>query len=262
MIECSMPSDWRSLQQRVARILNECGLEVEVEKNVDTVRGSVNIDVHAVDRTHRPVTLYLCECKHWRTAVPKTIVHAFRTVIADYGANWGLIISSAGFQSGAFEAAHNSNVRLVTWAEFQDLFEDRWVEHCLAPRLRNETDPLVEYTEPINSRVFRKADQLDEAGQKRFTDLREKYRDIAFLAVLWSIHHSLWLGGDKLKQPDKPLKPSLPLRKNAQSRHLSEIKVLPEDILDAACLRDFVEALCKHIRQGIAEFDEVFGGRA
>src|SRR5437867_12838451 len=121
------PTDWRDLQRQVSLILTECGLKSETDKKIKTVRGEVNIDVYAEDPDSHPPTTYLCECKHWQSAVPKTIVHAFRTVINDYGPNWGFIISSAGFQSGAYQAAASSNVRLLTWEAFQDLFMERWI---------------------------------------------------------------------------------------------------------------------------------------
>jgi len=260
MIESSMPSDWRDLQNRVARILVECGFEVEVEKSIQVARGCVEVDVHATDRGHRPVTTYLYECKHWQRAVPKAVVHAFRTVVADYGANWGLVVSSGGFQSGAFEAAENTNVRLVDWSEFQELYEDRWIEHCLVPRLREEAEPLVDYTEPINTRVFRKANQFDEAHQRRFVELRELYVGIAFLALPLYLGTSTWVA--KLRRPDGPLKLDLPLREVLGAHPPPGADRLPQDLLDADCLREFVDVLCRHLCEGVAAFDEVFGGRA
>ena len=96
MINRSDPNDWRDLQTQTNQILRECGFESEVEKNVETVRGTVNIDVYARDSSRIPSLVYLCECKYWRSAVPQTVIHAFRTIVADYGANWGFIISTVG----------------------------------------------------------------------------------------------------------------------------------------------------------------------
>lgn len=252
MINRSTPKDWRDLQRQVNEIFQECGLKSKIEKEIQTVRGTVNVDVYAEDLSSQPATIYLCECKHWQSAVPKGVVHAFRTVIADYGANWGFIISSAGFQSGAFEAATNSAVRLLTWDEFQELFVDRWIENYMMPRLREEVDALVEYTEPINTRIFRKADELDEHSQQLFIQLREKYADLAFLAL------HFYLPSPMLKSR----RPDLPLRKVIQNRKDSGMTNLPDELLDATCLRDFVDIICRHAREGIGAFDQVFGGRA
>lgn len=71
MIEREPGTDWRDLQRRVAAILQECGLHTEVGKSVTTARGTVVIDVWALDRTTTPPALYFCECKRWSTAVPQ-----------------------------------------------------------------------------------------------------------------------------------------------------------------------------------------------
>ena len=109
MIEYRPPVTWKELQKLVAQILRESGVETAVERTIETARGEVEIDVWAHDDSAAPPQTYLIECKHWRKAVPKTIVHAFRTVVGDSGANWGAIVSSAGYQRGAVEAARYSN---------------------------------------------------------------------------------------------------------------------------------------------------------
>jgi len=246
------PADWKDLQRQVNEIFQRSGLNSETDKKISTVRGSVNIDVYAEDSTSQPTTIYLCECKYWKSNVPKTVVHALRTVVQDYGANWGFIISSAGFQSGAYEAAANSTVRLLTWDDFQKLFLDRWIRNYMIPRLREEVDPLVEYTEPINSRVFRKADKLTTEKQQLFKQLRQKYMSLGFLALRFIIAE---FAGEMVNMPN------LPLRRNIRDFRAVQTN-LPDDLLDAIYLRDFVDILCRHAQEGIAAFDQVFGERA
>lgn len=246
------PADWKDLQRQVNEIFQRSGLNSETDKKISTVRGSVNIDVYAEDSTSQPTTIYLCECKYWKSNVPKTVVHALRTVVQDYGANWGFIISSAGFQSGAYEAAANSTVRLLTWDDFQKLFLDRWIRNYMIPRLREEVDPLVEYTEPINSRIFRKAGRLARKKQELFEQLRQKYESLGFFAVYF-------LASEFTGQNVHLL--SLPLRENI--RNLKAVQTnLPDELLDATYLRDFVDILCRLAKEGIAAFDKVFGERA
>lgn len=250
-IDRENPNTWQDLQQQVHQILNECGFESEVEKRLDTVRGTVTIDVYARDPSSQPPVVYLCECKHWHSRVPQGVVHSFRTVVTDYGANWGFIISSNGFQSGAHEAAANSNVKLLTWNEFQTVFADKWVEEYMIPHLHNVTDPLVEYIEPINSRIFRKAARLSKDLQKRFIELRERWDTLGFLAQRLFI--GIGFFGEAL--PQLPLRPS-----NGATPRLYE--KLPDEVIDAACLRDFLDSICTLAVRGIAEFDELFGERA
>ncbi len=98
------PIDWRDLQKKVAGILSEIGYDCEIEKEIKTTRESINIDVYAVNNKDIPVSNILCECKHWNSSIPKTIIHSFRTAVTDFGANHGIIVSKVGFQSGAYDA--------------------------------------------------------------------------------------------------------------------------------------------------------------
>ena len=96
------------------------------------------------------------------------------------------LISSAGFQSGAQEAAAYSNVKLVTWFEFQQLFAERWYQAFMAPTLVKEGNALREYTEPINSRIDRKANALSPDRFERFRQLQGRYADPSIsLWLIW-----------------------------------------------------------------------------
>lgn len=251
-INQSSPRDWQDLQKQVKKIFEECGLKAEIVKEIRTVRGSVKVDVYAIDSSNQPSITYLCECKYWKSSVPKSVVHAFRTVVGDYGANWGFIISSKGFQSGAFEAASKSNIQLLTWSQFQDLFVERWIEKYMIPQIQKETTALIEYTEPINSRIFRKADQLDDKSLQCFHKLRNNYADLAFLALLINTSEFRLF---------KFRSANLPLRKTLSKNELSKTSI-PSEILDATCLREVTDCIIKHTRKGVAAFDQLFGGRA
>jgi hypothetical protein len=127
---------------------------------------TVKVDVLAGDPSATPPATYICEFKHWQSAVSQDVIHAFRTVVADAGAHRGFVVSSNGFGSGAYEAAEHSNVDLVTWQEFQRLFVDRWSHTFMAPSLLKEGNALHEYTEPINSRIACKASALSPYRQE------------------------------------------------------------------------------------------------
>jgi restriction system protein len=250
LIEGDEPASWRALEARIAQLLGECGYDVEVQKSVPLARGDVNVDVWADD--HRsPPNVIAVECKHWKTAATKNVVHAFRSVVADSGANTGIIVSTAGFQSGAVDAAAYSNVRLATWAEFQEIFVERWYKAYMAPRLRKEAGRLIEYTEPINSRVSRNAYALDDERYKQFMRLREKYFGLAmaFLPTYMEIPG----------RSAGSTRPELPLRERMTT---GEVGYIPTPVLDALQLRPFLEAVTEAYRVAITEFDQVFGGRA
>lgn len=128
MITSQIPKTWKNLQAKVGEILEECGFKVEIEKNVQSVRGAVEIDVYAIEEIDGRKYSVLCECKYkyWKTNIPQTIIHAFRTVVNDTGSNVGYIITTSKFQSGAKESVTKTNVELLTWNEFQSLFFDSW----------------------------------------------------------------------------------------------------------------------------------------
>jgi restriction system protein len=250
LIDRDPPGSWQDLEARVANVLADCGYDVEVQKNVPLVRGDVDVDVWADDHSVPP-NVIIVECKHWVTPATKSVVHAFRSVVGDSGANTGLLVSTAGFQSGAVAAAQYSNVRLINWVQFQELFASRWLRTYMAPLLQKEVDPLIEYTEPINSRIFRKADALSEERRERFKQLRDKYfgLGLALLPLFFD------LPGQSIEDAFS----ALPLRSSLIEGRLDS---LPAAVLDAPALRPLTEALCDAFREAISEFDEVFGERA
>jgi len=249
LIEDSAPPHWRELQEATARILSECGLNARTDVPIRLARGSVSVDVLAEDLESIPPAVYLCECKLWKANISQDIVHAFRTVVSDSGANAGFLISSSGFQSGTFEAATFSNVRLLTWPQFQDAFVDRWFRAFMAPLLRDAENACVEYTEPINSRIQMKEAALSKSRQEQYHRLRETYAPpIGALMIAWSD----FMNG---------FPPELPLRSRLRPGGASSIN-LPNDILDAAALRPLMSGVMAFYEQVAREFDQVFGGRA
>ncbi|MCK1656746.1 restriction endonuclease [Bradyrhizobium sp. 151] len=166
-------------------MLAECGFAVEVENKVKLVRGQAEIDVYAGETLKGQKYIILCECKYWKAAIPQTVVHAFRTVVADVGAHKGYIISSSGFQSGSREAAGQTNVELVTWGQFKAAFEATWMESCFTPVMTELLDPLMTYSEPVLPQWF---PQLPEADQKEFMALKKIYDPLGWFAMTVSTY--------------------------------------------------------------------------
>lgn len=193
MTRRATPDDWRDLQRQVATILSDAGMAVETEKTVQTARGHVEVDVHAEDRLRGRRYVVAVECKHWRARVPQTVIHAFRTVVSEMGANAGYLVSSSGFQSGAMTAAELTNVRLVTWEEFQAEFasdDQRRVNELLGLLTRSSMRLIAEqsFYAPWPDRITTPLDFLvqerDEA-EHRFADplLEERRRELIDAAV-------------------------------------------------------------------------------
>lgn len=260
-IEEDAPASWRELQERVARILRESGVTASVEKRIQTARGEVSVDVWAHDSAATPTQTYLVECKRWQARVPQAVVHGFRTVVGDSGANWGAIISCAGFQKGALAAAEYSNVRLLTWDEFQDLFAERWFSQYFVRQVANTTGALIEYTEPANSRVFRKADSLSTDQRQVFQGLRKAH---FALGAFCSLITAEALGAFRLIMgEDAAISiPRLPLRSSLSWRLDTIVPALPAPILDADSYRGLLQSVTTEAAKAVAQFDAAFGERA
>lgn len=239
----TIPVDWRDLQNQVARILSECSMRVEIEKDITTSRDTVNVDVLALDNTRKPSTIYLCECKYWRSAVPKTVVHAFRTVVNDYGANGGFIISSNGFQQGAYTAAQYTNIQLLTWEEFEALFVDKWYEAYFKRSLSKAMYTIVDIGDArINLCAALRLHTSSPNLRRQLKALRNKYEPLAELAS--SLCDS---------EP-----PTLPLQKVIDTEGVQNEEVpYPRDILAAETLRDLLAVYTSHFTQIAQEFEEL-----
>lgn len=67
---------------------------------------------------------WIVECKHWKTRVSKLHVLALREIVADLGADRGILLSESGFQSGALEAATLTNVQVTSLAQLSIFSEN------------------------------------------------------------------------------------------------------------------------------------------
>ena len=74
MIEDPEPNDWKILQDGVCRIFNEIGLKAETNKEVATPRGTVHLDVFAVDPGSVDKIQYIVECKNWNSSIPQSVI--------------------------------------------------------------------------------------------------------------------------------------------------------------------------------------------
>jgi hypothetical protein len=163
-------------------ILEDVGFETTIQKTIATARGKVEIDVFA-KRDNPSSMVILSECKYWNRPVPKSAVHAFSKVIQDYGANVGYIISKMGFNAGAYDAANFTNIQLLTWEEFKDIFEVEWLKG-ISTRVRDEFRLLMDCTEPlIATSVFKLLDALPKGKALEFGRLRKKFAELGSLTT-------------------------------------------------------------------------------
>lgn len=184
------PTDWEDLQNKVAQLFEECGCEVSVGITVELVRGAKEIDVYVRDGLTAPPSQYLCECKFWSRAIPQEVIHSFRTVVADYGANRGYIISRVGFQAGAYEAVRNTNIDLVTFQELEAIFFPRW-KVAMGKKFMPFADRLFPYWDFPGKRPQKQWGPQDVARQ---AELIEAYLPLIHLGPLEEMGGFEWRG--------------------------------------------------------------------
>ena len=162
--------EWYQFQEQIKEHFISIGADAETNVSIPGVRTNHDIDVYVATKYLGEDITWLVEAKHWKTKVNKSQVLAFRTIVEDIGADRGFIVSTAGFQSGALEAAQNTNVKLKTFDEMKEetrgmvegeilkthlkrlmLIEDRYWAHSKPLRieygLRHDiTDYSMEFT--------------------------------------------------------------------------------------------------------------------
>jgi hypothetical protein len=234
------PENWQQLQEWCAQILLECGWEAETEVTVDLVRGQAEIDVLATETIRGREYKTLIECKNWANRVPQHVVHSFRTVVADVGANVGYIVSRAGFQSGAYQAAEHTNVKLLTWHEFQEIFEQQWYWEFLTRYVVEHLEPLGDYLEPIPAMV-RWDKYLDQESLERLKQLYQEHQPLSVLIMSLTPYIGMLNGQSKRLE--------LPLGNSA--KYYSS---LPESICEKTGYREFIAELEEYCTPILNEF--------
>jgi restriction system protein len=242
-IYSSEPSDWRDLQDKTAKIYADLGYETTIEKDIQTARGIVNVDVFCTKSYSYLIDINIVECKHWTNPVPKTIVHAFRSVITDSGANTGYIISRSGFQSGAFEAAQNSNIKLLTFDDFQTAFRTRWLD-AVIDRIEEVGYPLRKYCDPMETFAAREYDQLSEERQTQISQMMRKYYNISMNSMRL-LYKDVMSGKLMLEYIDE--------------RIIENCKDFPG--MKINCLMDYFNIMHDTCVRTVNEFDEAYGKR-
>lgn len=114
-----MATSWQEYQEEVAEFFRDLGVDVTTNARRQGVRTTHDIDVFV--RSHHVGfdVVWLVECKCWSTPVNKLHVLGLRQIVADLGADRGILLCETGFQSGALEAAKLTNVHLTSLTELR-----------------------------------------------------------------------------------------------------------------------------------------------
>jgi Restriction endonuclease len=232
------PDGWEELEALVADILAEAGLTTQRQLTLRLPRGAVTVDVMVEETIDNIVFRTICECKNWRTNIPQDVVHGFRTVIQESGAHRGYIISRIGFQSGAIEAAKSTNIDLVTFPQFQELYFDKWINKRLWT-IEKEVGAINTYYEPFGIPGISRVD--DEQHELAYVEVHKKFLFVGCILPLFSPYSRM-----VRKSPTV----ALPIDVTGLEKQGVSI---PEDLKAATTYREFFELLVGYARTGLTE---------
>jgi len=106
--------DWKKYQEDAAEYFRSLGMTAHTDQAVRGARSSHDVDVLVTSHYLGFDITWIIECKHWKTPVNKLHVLALREIVADVGADRGILLSESGFQSGAIEAANLTNIQVTS----------------------------------------------------------------------------------------------------------------------------------------------------
>jgi len=238
LITDKVPQNGSQLEELVTAILNECKMKAQRHVSLRLPRGSVVVDVLAEEAVDGIAHRTIVECKNWSTNVSKDIVHAFRTVMHEAGANRGYIVSRVGFQKGAKEAAEATNIELVTFMEFQNIYFDKWFKNRIWA-LENKIGDFNTYYEPLGPPGYSQLGNDDERAA--YDVVWEKYRFAGAMLQPFSPYLRI-LGPFPI--------PSLPF--DVSDLEKNGVKV-PNNIKAATAYREFFEILERYAKIGLEE---------
>ena len=104
---------------KYGRFFRSLGFEAVVEKEISGARGKHKIDVFVTPCIQGLQLKWVVECKCWESNVTKEKVLALLSIVYDIGADRGFLLSEKGFQSGAIQSSHNSNIVLSSLADLK-----------------------------------------------------------------------------------------------------------------------------------------------
>jgi len=243
MITSKEPDSWQDLQNQVARVLEECGFEVDVEKKIETVRGEVELDVYAEEVIKGRKYSIAVECKNWSNNIPQHVVHSFRTVVADLGINAGYIVAKTGFQSGAFSAADLTNIELLTWSDFQAQFFESWYETYFTNMVAEKLDGLITYSEPFLPPWF---EAMKENDKNLYLGYKQQFD------VFGMVMQSMGPWSRTLKPNEIAELPLIGRLAPGKERN-----TIPDEILNESYYREFLDRAIQYGEYAVSKFREL-----
>jgi restriction system protein len=244
-ITSKVPNTWKNLQVMVGQILEECGMTVEVEKKVASVRGTVEIDVYAEEEINGRTYSIICECKYWKNSIPQNVIHGLRTVLNDLGCNIGYVITTSKFQSGSIQAVEKTNLVLMTWESFQDAFFESWyAKHFY--QIMNKALAM-----PFDYLIVPWFDDLSKEDKKKYNQIRN------MLLLINEIESNFPMPFLKEYGVSYSDLPKLPLKGNMFESSDYEYIDLPDNLVSETSYQEFLAIFVSFGKKVISDFQEL-----
>lgn len=241
-ITSKVPDTWENLQVMIGQILEECGMTVEVEKKVTSVRGTVEIDVYAEEEINGRKYSIVCECKYWKNSIPQNVIHGLRTVLNDLGCNIGYVVTTSKFQSGSVQAAEKTNLVLMTWEDFQDAFFESWyAKHFYQVMNKALAMPFDYLTVPW-------FDDLSKEDKKQYNQIRNT---LLLIDEIKSNFPMPFLKEYGVRYSELP---ELPLKGNMFESSDYEYVDLPSNLVDESSYQEFLAIFISFGEKVISNF--------
>ncbi len=161
-------SAWHQYQENVASFFRSIGYTAVVDARVKGVRSGEDIDVLVTFEQHGLKTTWIIECKHVGRNVEKAEVQILKTLVAELGADRGIILSEKGFQKGAYDAVDMTNITLTSLASLRTMAQGKFIY-----------DRIQGYAHALNRIRFRAEDLL---GWATFQQCDPAETDFGFIA--------------------------------------------------------------------------------
>lgn len=121
-------SEWEEYQEQVARFFQQIGYVAILDARVVGARAEHRVVVLVSLVTNSIRQLWVVECKCWNSRVSKEKVLALQQVVADVGADRGILLTTLRFQPAAKAAATTSNITLTTLEDLAVEIERQWLQ--------------------------------------------------------------------------------------------------------------------------------------
>lgn len=111
---------WSDYQDQAANLFRRMGHSATTNCQVRGARATHRVDVWVEFEAYGIPFRWAVECKHWNRKVGKANIEAFKSIVNDIGADRGFLMTENGFQTGALNAASNTNIMLISTATLCD----------------------------------------------------------------------------------------------------------------------------------------------